>query len=71
MTFSVDTVNCYLSNAAPSSSLDLIKTDLAEIATGNGYTGPVDTQNTISETAGVTSVIGIDIVITASGGAIA
>jgi len=69
--FNTDTVNVYLSNVAPSATADLIKTDLAEIATGNGYTGPVDTQNTTSETGGVASVVGVDIVITASGGAIA
>jgi hypothetical protein len=62
-----DVLNVYLTNAAPSVSADAIKTDLAEISTGNGYTGPVDTQNSTSRTNGVTSVIGVDVVITASG----
>jgi hypothetical protein len=66
-----DTLEVYLSNATPSASLDSVKADLAEIATGNGYTGPVDTQNSTSRSGGTTSVVGVDVVITASGGAIA
>ena len=66
-----DEIDIYLSNATPSASLDAVKADLAEIATGNGYTGPVDTQNATSRTGGTTSVTGTDITITASGGAIA
>ena len=65
-----DQLEVYLSNATPSASLDTIKTDLAEIATGNGYTGPQDTTNTASETGGVLTVTGVDVVITASGGTI-
>jgi hypothetical protein len=62
-----DLLDCYLSNATPSASLDSFKADLAEISTGNGYTGPQDTQNATSRTGGTTSVTGVDIVITASG----
>lgn len=62
-----DVLVVYLSNAAPSASGDAVKADLAEIATGNGYTGPVDTQNATSRTGGVTSVTGVDVVITATG----
>lgn len=62
-----DTLDCYLSNATPSTSLDSFKADLAEISTGNGYTGPQDTQNATSRSGGTTSVTGVDIVITASG----
>jgi len=36
-----DTLQVYLTNAAPSASGDFVKTDLAEISTGNGYTGPI------------------------------
>ena len=62
----------YLSNATPSASLDAVKADLAEIATGNGYTGPVDVQNAISRSTNVTSITSVaSIVFTASGGAIA
>ncbi len=65
-----DLIDCYLSNAAPSASADSVKADLAEIATGNGYAGPQDTTNAWAEAAGVGSLTGVDIVITASGGTI-
>lgn len=68
---SADQIEIYLSNATPSAALDLVKADLAEIATGNGYTGPVDTQNTGAESAGTYTLTGTKVVITASGGAIA
>jgi hypothetical protein len=62
------TFRCYLSNAVPSTSADAIKTDLAEIAGGNGYTaGGHDMQNAVTETAGTATVTAIDIIITASG----
>jgi len=61
------TLNVYLSNAAPSASADAVKTDLAEISTGNGYTGPVDTQNTFAESGGTATLTGTKVVITASG----
>jgi hypothetical protein len=61
------TLNVYLSNAAPSASADAVKTDLAEISTGNGYTGPVDTQNTFAETGGTATLTGTKVVVTASG----
>lgn len=50
------TLNYYLTFVAPSASGDTVKTDLAEIATGNGYTGPIDTENTGSESAGIFTV---------------
>lgn len=62
-----DTLNLYLTNATPNLATHVVKTDLAEISTGNGYTGPVDTQNSVSRSGGVTSVLGTDIVVTASG----
>lgn len=62
----------YLTNNAPSASLDAVVADLAEIAAGNGYTaGGTDIQNTLSETTGTATVAGTDVVWTASGGAIA
>jgi hypothetical protein len=64
-------VEVYLSNATPSASADAVKADLAEIATGNGYSGPVDTQNTGAEATGTYTLTGTKVVITASGGAIA
>lgn len=63
-------VECYLSNAAPSASLDAVKADLAEIATGNGYTGPQDTVNDYTASGGTGTMTGVDIVITASGGTV-
>jgi len=67
---SADQVEVYLSNATPSASLDAVKADLAEIATGNGYTGPVDTQNTGAEASGTYTLTGTKVVITAAGGSI-
>jgi len=67
---SSDTLKVYLSNAAPSASADAIKTDLAEIATGNGYAGAVDTQNTGAEASGTYTLTGTKVVVTASGGTV-
>ena len=61
------TLNVYLSNAAPSAAGDAVKADMAEISTGNGYTGPVDTQNTYAESGGTGTLTGTKVVITASG----
>lgn len=63
-----DTLKVYLTNATPDVAADAVKADLAEISTGNGYTGPVDAQNSVSRSGDVTSILGTDIVITASGG---
>lgn len=65
-----DTFKVYLSNAAPSASADDVKTDLAEITNQNGYTAPVDIQNTYSETTGTGTMAATDVVITASGGTV-
>ena len=62
-----DTLSCYLSNAAPSASADDVKTDLAEITNQNGYTAPVDTQNTYAEATGTGTLTGTAITITATG----
>ena len=67
---SSDQVEIYLSNATPSVSADAVKADLAEISTGNGYTGPQDTQNTGAEATGTYTLTGTKVVITASGGSI-
>jgi len=60
-------IKIYLTNAAPSSSLDAVKADLAEIAIANGYTGPVDVASTYSQTSGTGNLAGTDVVITATG----
>lgn len=39
--FSTHQLRLYLSNEAPSATADAVKADLAEIATGNGYSGPI------------------------------
>ena len=67
---SSDQVEIYLSNATPSASADAVKADLAEISTGNGYTGPQDIQNTGAEAAGTYTLTGTKVVITAAGGSI-
>src|SRR5512146_3146576 len=67
---STDTLKVYLSNAAPSASADAVKTDLAEITNENGYTAPVDIQNTWSESGGTATLGATDVVITASGGTV-
>ena len=59
----------YASNDAPSASADSIKANLAEITVQNGYpSGGSDITNTFSETAGVASLFGVDVIWTASGG---
>lgn len=66
-----DTLKVYLSNTAPNAATHAVKTDVAEISAGNGYTaGGIDTQNATSRTGGTTSVTGVDAVWTASGGTI-
>lgn len=62
-----DVVKVYLSNAAPSASLDSVKADLAEITNQNGYTAPVDVQNAATQTTNVITVVGTDVTITATG----
>jgi hypothetical protein len=64
---STDQLEVYLSNATPDPAADLVKTDLAEIATGNGYTGPIDTQNTGAEATGTYTLTGMKVVVTATG----
>jgi hypothetical protein len=66
-----DALHVYLSNAAPSASLDAVKADLAEIAAGNGYTADgIDTLNTWAEAAGTGTLTGTKAVWTAAGGTI-
>ncbi len=65
-----DTFKVYLSNAAPSASADDVKADLAEITNENGYTAPVDIQNTYAEASGTGTCTVVDVVVTASGGTV-
>lgn len=61
------TLEVYLSNATPSAAADAVKADLAEITNQNGYTAPVDTQNTWAESGGTGTLTGTKVVVTASG----
>lgn len=66
--FDAHVFKVYLSNAAPSASLDAVKADLAEIAAGNGYTaGGNATTITVAEVTGTTTVSGTEVVFTATG----
>lgn len=66
-----DTLKVALSNTTPNVATMTVKADFTELATGNGYTtGGVDTQNATSRTGAVTSITGVDVVWTASGGAV-
>ena len=62
-----DVLKVYLSNTAPSASLDLLKADLAEITNQNGYTAPVDIQNAATQTGTTITVTAVDVTITATG----
>lgn len=67
----VDTLKVFLTNSAPSASLDNVYADLTDLTTANGYTaGGADSLNTYSETGGVGTLAGTDIVWTAAGGSI-
>lgn len=66
----LDVLKVYLSNTAPLAT-NSVKLDIAEIAAGNGYVaGGSDATAATSRTGGTTSVTGVDIVWTASGGSI-
>lgn len=65
-----ETLNVYLSNAAPSATADLVKADLAEITNENGYTAPVDTQNDSTRTTTTVTLTGVSLTITASTGTV-
>jgi hypothetical protein len=63
------TLKIYLSNTTPSAGADAVKADLAEIGTGNGYSGPVDVENTLARSGNVTTISATKKVITCTGGA--
>jgi hypothetical protein len=62
-----DTLKVYLTNNTPSLSADAVKTDLAGITEEHGYAA-ADVTNTYSQTSGLGSLAGTDVVWTASGG---
>lgn len=64
-----DTLKVYLTNATPDAAADADKVDLAEITVQNGYpAGGSDIQNIWSESGGVGTLSGTDVVFFASGG---
>lgn len=65
-----DTLRIYLTNTAPNVATNQVKADLAEISTGNGYSGAVDVQNARSKSGAIITIAGTDVTITASGGSI-
>lgn len=66
-----DTLRAYLTNNAPSASLDADYNDLLEIAAGSGYTaGGEDINNNATRTTNVVTVTAVDVVWTATGGTI-
>jgi hypothetical protein len=63
------TLKVYLTNATPDQTADTVKADLAEITAENGYpAGGSDVQNDYTETGGTATLVGTDVVWTASGG---
>ena len=68
----LDDCRIYLTDNTPDQANDAVKADLVEsVAGGNGYTaGGHDAQLSTSRSGGTTSVIGVDITITAAGGSI-
>lgn len=64
------TVKAYLTNATPDAAADEVKADLAEIATENGYDGPIDMENSASQTGAIITVTIQDKVIEATGGTV-
>lgn len=69
---SSDTLKVFLTNDLPDAG-DTVKTNITEISAGNGYTagGSVVTVTSHAQASGTFTLIGSDVVFTASGGAIA
>lgn len=67
--FASDAIKFYLTNVAPNAATHTVKADIAEIATGNGYTGPqAVTVSSSSQTGGTyTLAVSVDVTITATG----
>lgn len=65
-----DTCNVYLSNATIDTATDVVKADVAEIATGNGYAGPIAITNNGTRTAGTVTFNGLSVQVAASGGSV-
>lgn len=67
----LDTLKVALTNTAPNAATHAVLADITELGAGNGYTaGGTDATSSTSRSGGTTSVVGVDIVFTASGGSI-
>src|SRR5690242_4956188 len=65
------TLKVALTNTTPVVASHTGLANITEIGAGNGYSaGGTDSQNDISRASGTTSVTGVDVVFTASGGTI-
>jgi hypothetical protein len=61
-------LNIALTNTTPNLATHAVRADITEIGSGNGYTQDThDTLNSTSRSGAVTSVVGTDVVINASG----
>jgi hypothetical protein len=65
-----DAIKIYLTNVTPNAATMAVKADLAEIATGSGYSGAIDVSAAYSQSGGVGTLTGTDQVVTASGGSV-
>src|SRR5574343_315688 len=63
------TIKVYLSNEAPVNT-DTQKSDIADISSEHGYSGPVDIQNDYTESGGTGTMTGVEGEWTASGGTV-
>jgi len=61
------TLKVYLTNNTPDAAADAVLADLAGITEQNGYAA-TDIQNDYTETTGTSSLTGVDVTFTASGG---
>ena len=62
-----NTLAIFLTNDPVDRALHAVKADLTEIGIGNGYDGPIDTQNASSRVDGVIYVAGTDILLIGTG----
>lgn len=71
MNLGADTLKIMLTNSAPLAT-NTVKANLTEISAGNGYSagGPTVTITSSSQSSGTYSLVGNDVVITASGGSV-
>lgn len=66
-----DTLKVLLSNTAPNVSTHVVRGDVTELSTANGYTsGGSSATNVGTRSGGTVTVVGTDVVFTASGGSI-